>query len=257
MKYIDASEWLDSLDDAIATSSTPYNGSLQYNSITFAKDTAPQLHASLVFKDEQLFDGTLVIVPTEPKPVKIVYEGEPCGWCSPSELNKLIEEAINPYINISPVNDSVMAIINGCTAAMSFSKEDTKLKIKNYEYNKPVTKIDWSDGTTTKVSCRPDEADQFSGFLACICKKLFPDYLKEYEKYTETIPKQKAEEEAKKAEEERIAAKRKAKRDAYKEKRRKIKMAKALAEQYQRKIEEDEIKKIAQEKFGVPKSYFD
>lgn len=134
--------------------------------------------------------------------------------------------------------------------------EDNQLKITNYIYDKPVTKIKWSDGTTTKVSCNPDEADQFSGFLAAIAKKLFPDYLKEYEKYTVTIPKQEAEYRAKKAEEERIAAKRKEKRTAYKEKRRKIQAAKALAEQYQRELEEREIEKIAHERFGVPKSYF-
>lgn len=63
MKYIDASEWLDSLDDAIATSSTTYNGSLQYDSVTFAKDTVPQLHASLVFKSSIRFYNDINIVP--------------------------------------------------------------------------------------------------------------------------------------------------------------------------------------------------
>ena len=182
-------------------------------------------------------------VPTKPKPIKSYFEQE--------------------SIPDTTVGDYISGLVDAWTALGKIFYDSNgelgvgTLKINNYEYNKPVTKIDWSDGTTTKVSCNPDDADQFSGFLACICKKVFPDYLKEYEKYTEIIPKQKAEEEAKKAEEERIAAKRKAKRDAYKEKRRKIKAAKALAEQYQRKTEEDEIKKIAQEKFGVPKSYFD
>ena len=188
-------------------------------------------------KDAPLY----IVVSAEPKPIKFVYEGKPL-----KTIEEILKESTLPVENI----------IDKFFAVMKRSEVET-LKINNYEYNKPVTKIDWSDGTTTRVSCKPDEADQFSGFLACICKKVFPDYLKEYEKYTETIPKQKAEEEAKKAEEQRRAEKRKAKRDAYKEKRRKIKAAKALAEQYQRELEEREIERIAQEKFGVPKSYFD
>lgn len=206
------------------------------------------------------FEDKMWFTPVEKEPIKLVFERGLVDRFTREDFEKIVScEKMSPLSKA--VNDGALALMESWAA---FGKaiynpdgtEDNKLRITNYTYNKPVTKIEWSDGTVTKVSCNPDEADQFSGFLAAIAKKMFPDYLKEYEKYTVTIPKQEAEEKAKKAEEERRTEKRRAKREAYKEKRRKIKAAKALAEQYQRELELREIEKIASEKFGVPKSYF-
>lgn len=209
-------------------------------------------------------DSKVFVFPTpNDKPIKLVFEGDSRDHFTEDSFDKLVEAVATAdyrkkeYTMNKITNDGFSALADALSAfSYTVNNSDTTPRIIDYTYDKPVTKIFWADGTMTKVSCNPDEADQFSGFLAAITKKMYPKYLEEYEKYTVTIPKQIAEEEAKKAEEQRIAEKRRAKREAYKEKRRKIKVAKALAEQYQRELEMREIEKIASEKFGVPKSYF-
>lgn len=182
-------------------------------------------------------------VPTEKKPVKIVFE---------KELNHPLGKSIND--SISALVDAWAAL--GCTSFYSDGTEVNNLKITNYTYDKPVTKITWSDGTTTKTSCNPNEADQFTGFLSAICKKLCPEYLDVYEKYTVTIPKEQAKKEAEEKERERIAEKKKAKLEKWRERKAMIKAAKELADEYERKEKEAEIEKIAVKKFGVPPAYF-
>lgn len=234
-------------------------------------------------------------MPVEDKPIKLVFEGnsdKPIMVATERDSNdhlkrgaieKLIEKVkaasddgacrlyptkdmmdswtINRPLS-QAVNDGVLALMEswaalGKTIYNPDGTEDNKMKITNYTYNKPVTKIEWSDGTVTKVSCNPDEADQWTGFLACIAKRfLGNDVIKEWEKYTITIPAQKKAEEERRAEEERIAAKKKAKHDKWVARCEKIRKARELARQYEEEQERKEIEKIAIKKFGVPESYF-
>lgn len=220
----------------------------------------PSPDTTITFKKDT---PTIFVMSAEPKPIKLVFEGDSHDHFTEDVFDKLVKKVAaadcgeKEYTMDKITNNGFSALADALSAfSYTVNNSDTTPRIISYTYDKPVTKIFWTDGTMTKVSCNPDEADQFSGFLAAIAKKMYPKYLEEYEKYTVTIPKQIAEEEAKKAEEQRRAEKRRAKREAYKEKRRKIKAAKALAEQYQRELELREIEKIASEKFGVPKSYF-
>lgn len=188
------------------------------------------------------YDDKIWFVPTEIKPVKIMFE---------KECDDLYH------------HDSIYALIDAFCVSLrnskylKLTKEDKKLAITNYEYDKPVTKITWSDGTTTKTSCNPNEADQFTGFLSAICKKLCPEYLDVYEKYTVTIPKEQAKKEAEEKERQRIAEKKKAKLEKWRERKAMIKAAKELADEYERKAKEAEIEELAIKKFGVPPAYFD
>lgn len=234
----------------------------------------------LPFEDKRWF------IPVEDKPIKLVFEGESADHFAGENFKRIVGyETMSPLSKA--VNDSVDALVD---AWKGFSKsfnsiygkntleykkdieywwkiacedylknmEGNQLKITNYTYDKPVTRIEWSDGTVTKVSCNPDEADQWTGFLACIAKRfLGNDVIKEWEKYTITIPAQKKAEEERMAEEERIAAKKKAKHDKWVARCEKIRKARELARQYEEEQERKEVEKIAVKKFGVPESYFD
>ena len=222
-------------------------------------------------------NGITYFIPTEIKPIKFVYESKPCF--TEDAFNKLIESVEMSGYNTLPrivpksmisdinnplgetINDSISALVEawaalGKTIYNPDGTEVKNLKITNYTYDKPVTKITWSDGTTTKTSCNPNEADQFTGFLSAICKKLCPEYLDVYEKYTVTIPKEQAKKEAEEKERERIAEKKKAKLEKWRERKAMIKAAKELADEYERKEKKAEIEKIAVKKFGVPPAYF-
>lgn len=153
-------------------------------------------------------------------------------------------------------------------------------KIVDYTYieHDKVTKIKWSDGSTTVVCGSGDDATQFCGFVCAIAKKAMGNNGKMLAEWDRLVVKpveraKKAEEKKrlaaeKKAEEERIREEAKAKRMAKnakyyeeREKRRKQREVEALAEQIVKEYEQDklyaEAMKLAIEKYKVPCNYFD
>lgn len=141
------------------------------------------------------------------------------------------------------------------------------ISITNYKYDEKTgrTTIWWSDNTQTTVTADPDtESSQYVGFVSACAKKLFGNkstYLNQFDKWTVKIPaRQKAEAERKAAEEKELAerrAKRAAKKAERKAKRDIEIRAKQLADEYYAQEIEDEAEKIAHEKYGVPKNWFD
>lgn len=140
-------------------------------------------------------------------------------------------------------------------------------QIVNYKYNeeKGFTEITWSDKTITRVVAGDDtEKSAYVGFVSACAKKLFGNkstYLNQFDKWTVKIPaRQKAEAEKKAAEDkarEEARAKRAAKKAERKAKRDIEIRAKQLADEYYAQEIEDEAEKIAHEKYGVPKNWFD
>lgn len=146
-------------------------------------------------------------------------------------------------------------------------------KIVDYKYiaENGVTIIKWSDSTSTTVICEPETADQYTGFVTAIAKKAFGNGGKMLSEWDRLVMKpiedaKKAEEKAKieaakKAKEDKIHAEAQAKRAAKKAERkakRDIEIrAKQLADEYYAQEIEDEAEKIAHEKYGVPKNWFD
>lgn len=156
--------------------------------------------------------------------------------------------------------------------AMLCSESNTKenkdmLTIVNYKYDEKTatTTIWWSDKSQTSVTAdNVSEATPFEGFCAACAKKLFGNkstYLNQFDKWTVKIPaRQKAEAEKKAAEDkarEEARAKRAAKKAERKAKRDIEIRAKQLADEYYAQEIEDEAEKIAHEKYGVPKNWFD
>lgn len=139
-------------------------------------------------------------------------------------------------------------------------------RIVNYKYNESTgeTVIFWDDKTQTTVKADPDvEWSQYTGFVSACAKKLFGNkstYLNQFDKWTVKIPaRQKAEAEKKAAEDkarEEARAKRAAKRAERRAKRDIEIRAKQLADEYYAQEIEDEAEKIAHEKYGVPKNWF-
>ena len=144
------------------------------------------------------FEDKMWFIPVEDKPIKLVFEGnsdKPIMVATVRNSNDRLErdtiEKLTEKVKAASddvayrlyptkdimdswtinhplsqaVNDGVLALMEswaalGKTIYNPDGTEDNKMKITNYTYNKPVTKIEWSDGTVTKVSCNPDEADQ-------------------------------------------------------------------------------------------------
>ncbi len=127
-------------------------------------------------------------------------------------------------------------------------------KITNYAYNEDtaVTTIKWSDGTKTTVRAEnPDTADQHTGFMAAYAKKAVGNDNTINNLYDEWAVKKPAREmkaqieaNAVALEEQRIAKKRKAKKEKWLIRKRAAEIAK-----------EYEARKIANEKYGVPMDY--
>lgn len=123
--------------------------------------------------------------------------------------------------------------------------------IVDYNYNEDttVTTIWWSDGTNTKVRAEyRDTASQHEGFKSACAKKAFGNdnmSNKLYDKWVvkEPVKKQKAQIKAneKLLEEQRIAEKRKAKKEKWLIRKRAVEINR-----------EYEAKKLAHEKYGVP-----
>lgn len=150
----------------------------------------------------------------------------------------------------------------------SIEKENEDMpKIVNYKYNeeKGLTEITWDDKSITRVVADNDtEKNAYVGFVSACAKKLFGNkstYLNQFDKWTVKIPaRQKAEAEKKAAEDkarEEARAKRAAKKAERKAKRDIEIRAKQLADEYYAQEIEDEAEKIAHEKYGVPKNWFD
>lgn len=127
-------------------------------------------------------------------------------------------------------------------------------KITNYNYNEDttVTTIKWSDGTKTTVRAEfPDTASQWEGFMAAYAKKAAGNNNTINNLYDEWAIKKPAREQkaqikanAEFLEEQRIAKKRKAKKEQWLIRKRAAEIAK-----------EYEAKKLAHEKYGVPMDY--
>ena len=76
---------------------------------------------------------------------------------------------------------------------------DTRLgeirpQIVNVKFMKPLTKVKWTDGSTTTVECaESDTFDEEKGILLCIAKKYYGNSDGFYEKISKHIPKKKTE----------------------------------------------------------------
>lgn len=132
-------------------------------------------------------------------------------------------------------------------------KEDknTMPNITNYNYNEDtaVTTIEWSDGTKTTVHAEhPDTADPYTGFVTACAKRAFGNNNTINNLFDEWAIKKperemiaKIEAENAKIEEQRIAEKRKAKKEKW-----------AIRKRAAEINREYEAKKLAHEKYGVP-----
>jgi FAD/FMN-containing dehydrogenase len=140
------------------------------------------------------------------------------------------------------------------TTKNNFQEDIGMPNITNYTYNEDtaVTTIEWSDGTKTTVRAEnPDTADQHTGFMAAYAKKAAGNNNTINNLYDEWAVKKPAREmkaqieaNAVALEEQRIAKKRKAKKEKWLIRKRAAEIAK-----------EYEARKIANEKYGVPMDY--
>lgn len=194
-----------------------------------------------------------------------------CGdfYCRDSEYtNKLADELYHQMWTTEI--DEIISTFRKCHNDIMEVNDSTKekkdmLTITNYKYDEKTatTTIFWSDKSQSSVTADSDaEANEFTGFCAACAKKLFGNkstYLNQFDKWTVKIPaKQKAEAEKKAAEDKLNAeaqAKKAAKRAERKKKREVEKRAKEIADKYYKNDVEREAEKMANEKYGVPKSY--
>lgn len=62
-------------------------------------------------------------------------------------------------------------VIEPCTC---FNSHRSVPGIRNVIFNNPATIVFWNDGTKTVVKCMEGYAyDEYTGFMAAVCKKLF------------------------------------------------------------------------------------
>lgn len=163
---------------------------------------------------------------------------------------------------------TISAIINDYTnrtaymlkdMAYSFDERGLELveympDIIDYKYNEntAVTTIKWSDGTKTTVHAEnPDTADPYTGFVTAYAKKAAGNnnmINKLYDEWAIKKPAREAKAQIKAnaaaLEEQRIAKKRKAKKEKYLIRKRAAEINK-----------EYEAKKLAHEKYGVPMDF--
>lgn len=155
------------------------------------------------------------------------------------------------------VSDLLPCETRGCRAETTLFEEFSDMstpKITNYNYNEDtaVTTIEWSDGTKTTVHAEhPDTADPYTGFVTACAKRAFGNNNTINNLFDEWAIKKperemiaKIEAENAKIEEQRIAEKRKAKKEKWLIRKRAMEIAK-----------EYEAKKLAHEKYGVPIDY--
>lgn len=121
-----------------------------------------------------------------------------------------------------------------------------------------VTHIEWVDDTETVSKCPASEFDAYTGFAICVAKKAMGNKnkmsdLADY--WTKKVPKKREQEAAKKAEQERIAEKRKAEREARFEHRKNMKLMQDRVRAYEAYKKDIELRKEAEKKFGVPAGF--
>lgn len=176
---------------------------------------------------------------------------------------RLLRQIVHEEMRNKDFNDLVL---DGYTIGGIDMANHSSLSIKQYTYKCPVTTIEWTDGTRTKVSCNPDNADQFTGFVIAIAKKAMGNdntMVNTYDKFIKEFKKkQEAEAQAKKIAEEsaqREATLRK-KREKKARRRRVERLAKEYAVEYEAMTTDDpsiiEARKLAVEKYGVPEDFF-
>lgn len=183
---------------------------------------------------------------------------------------------MNKYINTiatitevvdcsSSSQDSTAYIVSGISRIRKYFFDERGLElvetrnihmpdIIGYKYNEntAVTIIEWSDGTKTTVRAEnPDTADPYTGFVAAYAKKAAGNnnmINKLYDEWAIKKPAREAKAQIKAnaaaLEKQRIAKKRKAKKEQYLIRKRAAEINK-----------EYEAKKLAHEKYGVPMDY--
>jgi uncharacterized membrane protein YkvA (DUF1232 family) len=125
------------------------------------------------------------------------------------------------------------------------------------------TIIKWNDGTTTTVECPEKEYNAYYGFAIAVAKKAMGNdntMSNEADKWVNKIPKQRAFEQAKKEREEaekvEIAERKKAKAEERRRIRYETKLIndrkRAYDAQMQKETEQEKIKRLANEMYGVP-----
>ena len=173
-----------------------------------------------------------------------------------------------PPTRITEDNDMRMpGIKNVTTEELTVEKsikhidKSTKPYTVTYE-NKKIpyiaTHIEWADGTETVSKCPASEFDAYTGFAICVAKKAMGNKnkmsdLADY--WTKKVPKKREQEAAKKVEQERIAEKRKAEREARFEHRKNMKLMQDRVRAYEAYKKDIELRKEAEEKFGVPAGF--
>lgn len=217
-------------------------------------------------------NGTAIKVEKDTQPtVKYGFDAYGDHYYSGSGYaNKLVDELYHQWhIGRDETLSSILRDHYNEAMGISNKTKENKdmLTIVNYKYDEKTatTTIFWSDKSQSSVTADSDtEANEFTGFCAACAKKLFGNkstYLNQFDKWTVKIPaRQKAEAEKKAAEDkarEEARAKRAAKKAERKAKRDIEIRAKQLADEYYAQEIEDEAEKIAHEKYGVPKNWFD
>lgn len=188
-------------------------------------------------------------------------------YCGKKPLFSVIDDTAfynNKGLEVPYSLDDFLAML--CSESKTKENKDM-LTIVNYKYDEKTatTTIFWSDKSQSSVTADSDaEANEFTGFCAACAKKLFGNkstYLNQFDKWTVKIPARKKAEAEKKAAEDKAREEARAKRAAKKAERkakRDIEIrAKQLADEYYAQEIEDEAEKIAHEKYGVPKNWFD
>lgn len=183
--------------------------------------------------------------------------------------NKLADELYHQWT--TGINDEMLSALRkrykDIIGTNNTKENKGMLTITNYKYDEKTatTTIWWSDKTQTSVTAdNVSEATEFEGYCAACAKKLFGNkstYLNQFDKWTVKIPARKKAEAEKKAAEDKAREEARAKRAAKKAERkakRDIEIrAKQLADEYYAQEIEDEAEKIAHEKYGVLKNWFD
>ena len=245
------------------------------------------IHERATFASEKYQEQLKFSMPIQtvkPEPIKIVFKGESSN--TEPALYFHNGNSISVDGDITSIAERIYKELYEPPAwkannpALKNIKENENMpKIVDYTYieHDKVTKIKWSDGSTTVVCGSGDDATQFCGYVCAIAKKAMGNNGKMLAEWDRLVVKpveraKKAEEKKrlaaeKKAEEERIREEAKAKRMAKnakyyeeREKRRKQREVETLAEQIAKEYEQDklyaEAMKLAIEKYKVPCNYF-
>ena len=161
---------------------------------------------------------------------------------------------IRCYANLPKVRNYTIATITDSISSTTEPITKTTPRITNYKYdeNNNTTIICWSDGTKT-YSTKNDPLDErYIGFVTAVAKKFISNVITQADNWIIKKPakeaKLKAKQEAELAEQKRINAKKAAKKAKWELRRKAI----AIAEEYKKQQELEEIKKLAVEKYNVP-----